>query len=102
LSWGEPVTNFVSMNESPLHRLLTRAEEALLARTLIGRRLATDVRRPSGDVVFLAGHEIDRETLDRARELDVLEELAHAAERGTSDTELEDLLFWRKHHGDGG
>lgn len=81
-----------------LHELLTRAEEALLARTLLGRRLAADVRSPTGHVIFPSGREIDRELLDRARDLEVMEEVAHAAERGTSDTELEDLLIWRKHH----
>jgi hypothetical protein len=86
------------MDGSPFHELLGRAEEALLARTLLGRRLSADVVAPSGDVVFPAGREIDKELLDRARELAVMEEVAHAAERGTSDTELEDLLFWRKHH----
>jgi hypothetical protein len=86
------------MDGSPLHQLLSRAEEALLARTLVGRRLAADVRGPDGAPLFRAGREIDRELLDDAREAGVLEEVAHAAERGTSDTELEDLLFWRKHH----
>ena len=86
------------MDDTRVHQLLARAEEALLARTLLGRRLREDVAAPGGTVVFPAGREIDREILDRARELDLLEELAHAAERGTSDTALEDFLFWRKHH----
>lgn len=86
------------MAESPLHALVTRAEEALLARTLVGRKLERDVPDPGGGTVFPAGREIDRELLDRARELSLLEEVAHAAEPGTSDSELEEILFWRKHH----
>jgi hypothetical protein len=74
--------------------ILQRAEEALLARTLVGRRLAEDVRDPAGLVVFAAGAEIDRPLLDRARERDLLEAVARAAEPGTSDTELEDLFLW--------
>jgi len=69
-------------------------KEALLARTLVGRTLAGDVRGPDGIVVFAAGAEIDRDLLDRARERDLLEAVAIAAERGTSDTELEDLFLW--------
>ena len=89
------------MAESRLHRLLTRTEEALLARTLKGRRLERDVAAPDGSVRFARGREIDRQVLDEARERGLLEELAHAAEPGTSDTELEDLLWWRKQrHGD--
>jgi hypothetical protein len=79
---------------SPLHRLLTHAEETLLARTLIGRRLSGDVRTPEGAMAFAEGSEIDRALLDRARELDLLEAVASAAEPGTSDTELEDLFVW--------
>lgn len=79
---------------SALHRAFTRAEEALLARTLVGRRLASDVRGPDGLVAFAAGAEIDRELLDRARERELLDEVARAAEPGTSDTELEDLFSW--------
>jgi hypothetical protein len=74
--------------------ILQRAEEALLARTLVGRRLAEAVREPGGLVVFAAGAEIDRELLDRALERDLLEAVARAAEPGTSDTELEDLVLW--------
>ncbi len=81
-----------------IHQLVTRAEEALLARTLIGRRLAHDVRDPEGFVLFAKGREIDRALLDEARERELLEEVAHAAEPATSDTELEDLLWWLKHH----
>ncbi|WP_373049619.1 hypothetical protein [Vulgatibacter sp.] len=88
------------MAESVFHRLVTRTEEALLARTLKGRRLERDVCDESGKVCFAAGREIDQAILDEARELSLLEELAHAAEPGTSDTELEDLLWWRKHHHD--
>jgi hypothetical protein len=88
------------MAESRLHRLLTRAEEALLARTLKGRCLDRDVCAPDGTVVFARGREIDQVVLDEARERGLLEEVAHAAEPGTSDTELEDLLWWRKHHHD--
>jgi hypothetical protein len=69
-------------------------KEALLARTLVGRKLAEDVRGPDGLVVFAAGAEIDRDLLDRARERELLEAVARAAERGTSDTELEDLFLW--------
>jgi hypothetical protein len=69
-------------------------KEALLARTLVGRKLADDVRGPDGLVVFAAGAEIDRDLLDRARERDLLEPVARAAEPGTSDTELEDLFVW--------
>jgi hypothetical protein len=79
---------------SLLHRAFTRAEEALLGRTLVGRRLAADVRAPDGRVVFAAGAEIDRALLDRARERELLDEVARAAEPGTSDTELEDLFAW--------
>lgn len=82
------------MDGSLLHRAWTRAEEALLARTLVGRRLAADVRGPDGLVAFAAGAEIDRDLLDRARERELLDEVARAAEPGTSDTELEDLFAW--------
>lgn len=82
------------MEGSILHRAFTAAEEALLARTLVGRRLASDVRGPDGIVLFATGAEIDRALLDRARELERLDEVAAAAEPGTSDTELEDLFLW--------
>jgi hypothetical protein len=82
------------MEPSILRRALTRAEEALLARTLVGRRLAEDVRDAGGLVVFAAGAEIDAALLDRARDRDLLEAVAAAAEQGTSDTELEDLFLW--------
>jgi hypothetical protein len=82
------------MNGSLLHRAFTRAEEALLARTLVGRRLARAVRAPDGLVEFAAGAEIDRALLDRAREKELLDEVARAAEPGTSDTELEELFLW--------
>jgi len=78
--------------------MLSRAEEALLARTLLGRRLERDVRSQEGAVIYARGQEIDGPLLDDARERGLLEEVAHAAEPGTSDTELEDLLWWRKHH----
>ncbi len=77
-----------------LERAFTRAEEALLARTLVGRRLAADVLDARGQVIFAAGAEIDRPLLDRARERGVLDEIARAAEPGTSDTELEELFLW--------
>jgi hypothetical protein len=76
------------------HELLTKVEEALLSRTLVGRKLATDVRDPQGLVAFAAGAEIDHPLLEAARERDLLEEVAKAAEPGTSDTELEDLFIW--------
>jgi hypothetical protein len=79
---------------SLLHRAFTAAEEALLARTLVGRRLAAEVRGPDGLLAFAAGAEIDRDLLDRARERDLLDEVVRAAEPGTSDTELEDLFAW--------
>lgn len=79
-----------------LHSLLTWAEEALLARTLWGRVLEVDVCTSDGKTIFARGTEIDRAVLDRARELELLEELAHATEPGTSDTELQDFLWWRK------
>jgi hypothetical protein len=79
---------------SLLHRAFTRAEEALLARTLVGRKLARDVRGEGGLVEFAAGAEIDRALLERAREKDLLDDVARAAEPGTSDTELEDLFVW--------
>lgn len=82
------------MEGSLLHRAFTRAEEALLARTLIGRRLVRSIRCPHGLVAFAEGAEIDRPLLDRAREKDLLEEVARCAEPGTSDTELEDLFLW--------
>jgi hypothetical protein len=82
------------MGESLLHKAFTRAEEALLSRTLVGRKLAREVRAGDGLVVFAAGAEIDRELLDRARARGLLEEVARAAEPGTSDTELEDLFVW--------
>jgi hypothetical protein len=91
------------MEGSILHRALTRAEEALLARTLVGRRLARDVRGPEGLVVFAVGAEIDQELLDRARERELLEAVADAAEQGTSDTELEELFLWlRRRRSPGG
>jgi hypothetical protein len=82
------------MDGSLLHRAFTRAEEALLARTLVGRRLARAVRGPDGLVEFAAGAEIDRALLDRAREKELLDDVARAAEPGTSDTELEELFLW--------
>jgi hypothetical protein len=82
------------MEGSLLHRAFTRAEEALLARTLIGRRLAHAVHAPDGLVEFAAGAEIDRALLDRAREKDLLDDVARSAEPGTSDTELEELFLW--------
>jgi dsDNA-binding SOS-regulon protein len=82
------------MEGSILHRAFTAAEEALLARTLVGRRLAREVRGADGIVQFASGAEIDRDLLDRARELELLDEVAAAAEPGTSDTELEDLFLW--------
>jgi hypothetical protein len=82
------------MEGSFLQRAFTAAEEALLARTLVGRKLASDVRAPDGLVVFAAGAEIDRGLLDRARERGLLDDVARAAEPGTSDTELEDLFLW--------
>lgn len=88
------------MGESRLHQLLTRAEEALLSRTLEGRRLERDVMGPSGAVAFAAGRTIDRPLLDEARERGLLVEIAHAAEPGTSDSELEDWLWWRKRRRD--
>lgn len=81
-------------HDSPLHEAWTRTKEALLARTLIGRRLQEDVRTPEGALAFARGTEIDRPLLDRARNLDLLEHVAAAAEPGTSDTELEELLVW--------
>lgn len=82
------------MDRSTLRRAFTRAEEALLGRTLVGRRLERDVHGREGFVRFAAGAEIDGELLERARELDLLDEVAAAAEPGTSDTELEDLFLW--------
>jgi len=82
------------MEGSLLHRAFTRAEEALLGRTLVGRRLARSVAGPDGLVAFAAGAEIDRALLDRARALDLLDDVARAAEPGTSDTELEELFLW--------
>lgn len=76
-----------------LHDLLTRAEEGLLARTLVGRRLERDVAGPAG-VLFRRGEVIDKALLDRAREEELLEEVAACAEAGTSDTELEELFRW--------
>ena len=77
-----------------LAKAFTRAEEALLSRTLVGRRLAGDVRDERGVVVFASGAEIDRPLLDRARERGLLDDVARAAEPGTSDTELEELFLW--------
>jgi hypothetical protein len=83
------------MEGSLLHRAFTRAEEALLGRTLVGRRLARSVHgHDAAAVAFAAGAEIDRALLDRARELDLLDDVAGAAEPGTSDTELEELFLW--------
>lgn len=45
-------------------------------------------------MTFAEGAEIDRPLLDRAREKDLLDEVARCAEPGTSDTELEDLFLW--------
>ena len=83
---------------SLLHRAFTATEEALLARTLVGRRLARDVRGGDGLIAFAAGAETDRALLDRARERELLDEVARAAEPGTSDTELEDLFLWLADH----
>jgi len=77
-----------------LHDLMGRAEEALLSRTLLGLKLERDVRDAEGAIVFPAGREIDRELLDRARELSLLAEVGHAAEPSSSDNELAELL-WR-------
>ena len=77
-----------------LDRAFTRAEEALLSRTLVGRKLADDVRDAQGVVVFAAGAEIDRPLLDWARDRGLLDEVVRAAEPGTSDTELEELFLW--------
>lgn len=82
------------MADSLIHRALTRAEEALLSRTLTGRRLAREVRGADGLVVFAAGAEIDQALLDRARDRDLIDAVVAAAEPGTSDTELEDLVLW--------
>lgn len=82
------------MTESVIRRALTKAEEAVLSRTLVGRRLARDVKDDTGVVVFAAGAEIDKELLDRARDRDLLDVVVDAAEPGTSDTELEDLVLW--------
>ena len=90
------------MGESWVHRAMTRAEEALLSRTLAGRRLDADVRDADGLVVFASGAEIDRDLLDRARERGLLEEVVRAAEPGTSDTELEDLVLWLRGRGERG
>ena len=90
------------MGEAWVHRAMTRAEEALLSRTLAGRRLDADVRDADGLVVFASGAEIDRELLDRARERGLLEEVVRAAEPGTSDTELEDLVLWLRGRGERG
>lgn len=79
---------------------LGRIEKALLGRTLIGRKLERSVRDERGRRLFEAGREIDHEVLDKAREKDRLEEVAHAAEPGTSDSELEELMWWRKHRHD--
>lgn len=79
---------------SLLHRAFTRAEEAFLARTLVGRKLARDVLDSRGLVAFAAGAEIDAELLDRARERDLLEAVVRAAEPATSDTEIEELFLW--------
>lgn len=79
---------------------LGRIEKALLGRTLIGRKLERTVRDRRGRRLFEKGQEIDRQMLEEAREKDRLEEVAHAAEPGTSDSELEELLWWRKHRHD--
>lgn len=79
---------------SIIQRALTKAEEAFLARTLVGRKLARDVRDDRGFVAFAAGAEIDPALLDRARERELLDEVVRAAEPGTSDTELEELYLW--------
>jgi hypothetical protein len=86
--------DLVFVTESLLHRALTRAEEAVLSRTLTGRRLACDVKDGTGLVVFAAGAEIDKDLLDRARDRDLLDVVVDAAEPGTSDTELEELVLW--------
>lgn len=83
-----------------LRHWLRRLEQAVLGRTLIGRRLERTVRDERGRRLFEEGQEIDRRVLDRAREKDRLEEVAHAAEPGTSDSELEELMWWRKHRHD--
>ena len=86
--------------EGPVwRRAITRAEEALLARTLVGRRLARDVHGEEGMVAFAAGAEIDRPLLDAAAERGLLAAVARAAEPGTSDTELEELVTWLAERG---
>ena len=82
------------MTDSLIHRALTKAEEAILSRTLVGRKLARDVRDGSGLVVFAGGAEIDKTLLDQARDRELLDLVVEAAEPGTSDTELEDLVLW--------
>ena len=82
------------MTDSLIHRALTKAEEAILSRTLVGRKLARDVKDGSGLIVFAAGAEIDKALLDQARDRELLDLVVEAAEPGTSDTELEDLVLW--------
>lgn len=83
-----------------MRKWLARIEESLLGRTLLGRRLERTVRDDQGRRLFSRGRPIDRKVLDEAREKDRLEEVAHAAEPGTSDSELEEFLWWRKHRHD--
>ena len=75
------------MEGSILHRAFTAAEEALLSRTLLGRKLERDVKGADGLVQVRGGR--GSIGLDRARERELLDEAARAAEPGTSDTELE-------------
>jgi hypothetical protein len=94
LAPGTTWTDLSFVTESLLHRALTKAEEAVLSRTLTGRRLVRDVKDGAGLVVFASGAEIDKDLLDQARERDLLDVVVDAAEPGTSDTELEDLVLW--------
>lgn len=53
-----------------------------------------------GRRLFERGRTIDGKVLDNARRKDRLAQVAQAARPGTSDTELEELMSWRKHRHD--
>lgn len=80
--------------------IVGRVEEALLARTLEGRKLVEPVYDDAGALLFSPGRVIDRGLLELARERGVLERIADAAEPATSDSELEELLSWRRRRQD--
>lgn len=79
---------------------LGRIKKALLGRTLKGRKLERSVPDEQGRRLFEKGRTIDDKMLDKARQKERLADVANAAEPGTSDSELEDLMVWGKRRHD--